>query len=143
MKFIALFVTMIVVTLIGCGVIPEASADQKVCNLSSLKIKEIKINGDKDGFVARAVKSELYKFGARATNDGVQMVGSVQWSMGGSTPMLLSLDVPSLAFASVAKVDTVYMGMARGAEKLGQEVAEDFCACSSGLVPPRPLSSKK
>lgn len=143
MKTITLFVIMIAVTLTGCGNINEVSADTKPCNLSSLKIKEIKINGDKDGFVARAVKSELYKFGARVTNDGVAMVGNVQWSIGGSTPMLLSLDVPSLAFASVAKVDTVYMGMARGAEKLGQEVAEDFCACSSGLIPLRPLSPKK
>ena len=142
MKIIT-FVTMIAVTLTGCGTINEVSADAKPCNLSSLKIKSVKISGDKDGFVARAVKSELYKFGARVTKDGVEMMGNVQWSQGGSTPMLLSLDVPSLAFASIAKVDTVYLGMARGAEKLGQEVAEDFCACSSGPIPLRPLSPKK
>lgn len=143
MKITTLFVTMIVVTLTGCGVIPEASADQKVCNLSSLKIKEIKINGDREGFVARAVKSELYKFGARVSNDGVQVVGNVRWSYSGSTPMSLSLDVSSSAFASVANINNVYAGTVRGSEELAQEVGKDFCACFTALMLPRFLPAKK
>ncbi len=128
------------VALMGCGSSSEVSASAPVpCNLVTLKIKEVKIEGDKQDFVSRAVKSALYKRGARVgEKDGIELVGAVRW--GTLTPLNLSLEAPTMAFASVARGGDAYAGIAHGSEVLAEQVADDFCRC---VGPPAPKPAQK
>lgn len=127
---VVLFIFVVLISLTGCGTMNSVSADVQPCNLSILKIKDIKIKGDKEGFVTRAVKSELYKFGARVSPDGVDIIGDVIWSQAGS-PLMLSVEVASMSFASTAENGAPLMGTVRGSQSISRKIAEDFCKCSA------------
>jgi hypothetical protein len=110
------------------------------CNLATLKIKSVKIEGDRDEFVARAIKSQLYKRGATLDQSGVDVVGVVRW--GTTAPLQVSVEVPTMAFASTAS-NSVPLGTAvTGSESLAKWVAADFCQCLAATAP-EPDRTKK
>lgn len=138
MKTLTLLVlfTVVAVALTGCGTANQISATPSTtlpCDLSSLKIKSIVLMGDQDHFVERALKSKLYKLGAKnAPTDGAEIVGSVEW--GTHSPYNITVEVPSLTLASTATTSggsSMYATLAN-AEELAEEVANDFCECFAG-----------
>lgn len=138
MKTLTVLLSLGFVALTGCGSSSEVSASAPApCNLSALKIKSVKIEGDKQEFVARAIKSALYKNGAKvADKDGVEMVGAVRW--GSMAPLNISAEVPSMAFASVGRNSELYAGVGSASEILAQQVVDDFCKCATAAATPKP-----
>lgn len=135
------FVTVFVVALVGCGG-TNVSATTTPCNLSMLKIKSVKIDGDREGFVSRAIRSELYKRGARVDENGVEVIGSVLWNNAG-TPIEVSVEVVTMAFASTAIGGTPLVGPAIGSTTVARRIADDFCQCSAATADPLERPAKK
>lgn len=133
----ALFFVIVLMIVSGCGSAEPVSATGEPCNLSALKIKDVKIEGDKDGFVSRAIKSELYKRGARVDQGGVEVVGTVIWNGSTGSPSSLSIEVVSMSMASTSRNYNQLMDVVTASERIAKGVAEDFCE-SSAVTPPLP-----
>lgn len=134
-KIIIGITIIMMVILSGCttGQVSATTAPPP-CNLSTLKIKSVKIEGDHEDFVSRAIKSELYKRGAMIDQGGVEVVGVVRW--GTLAPLEVSVEVATMAFASTA-INGVPLGSTTvtGAESLAKQVADDFCQCLAATAP--------
>ncbi len=124
---------MMMVILSGCttGAVSATTAPPP-CNLSILKIKTVKIEGDREDFVSRALKSELYKRGAKIdANGGVEVMGAVIW--GTMAPLEISVEVATMAFSSTAQSGAPLATTSVGSEYLAKQVADDFCQCLAGI----------
>lgn len=135
------FVTVLIVTLTGCGPTNEVSATTTPCDLSTLKIKSVKIEGDKEGFVTRAIQYELYKRGAKVDENGAEVIGTVLFANSG-TPAHLSAEITSSAFASVADNTAFLVGIVKGSEILARRMVDDFCECSTATIPSEKHATK-
>ena len=104
---------------------------EKPCNLSSLKIKSVKVEGDKDEYVARALKAKLYRLGARLDPKGEEIIGVVSKHNMMNWPLEATVEIPTRAFASVA-----FSGGAPNqviaVDHIADQITNDFCACSAG-----------
>lgn len=119
------------VILSGCTTGAVSATATPPCDLSTLKIKGVKIEGDREDFVSRALKSELYKRGAKTdVNGGVEVVGAVIW--GTMAPLEISVEVATMAFSSTAQSGAPLARPSSGAESLAKQVADDFCQCLAG-----------
>lgn len=137
---ILFFVTVLIVALTGCGLTNEASATAQ-CNLSTLKIKSVKIEGDRDGFVTRAIQSELYKRGARVDEKGIEVIGVILF-FDNNTPASLSTEISSMSFASVASNTAPLAGIVDGSRILARRMVADFCECSTATIPSEKHAAK-
>lgn len=125
MKMVLFFVAVLLATLTGCGLVEE-------CDLSGLKIKSVKIDGDKGDYIARAIKAHLYRYGAKADLNGSEIVGAVV-TRNESTqkPLAVAVEVPNDSFSGTGYAGaTLYESVA--IENIARTVALDFCTCARG-----------
>ena len=77
------------------------SKNTKFCDLSSLKIKEVKIENDEGDNIANALLSELYKRRAVSSLDGLQITGKA--TLTNESPTILTVRVINANFASTVE----------------------------------------
>lgn len=102
---------------------------ERLCNLSSLKIKDVKIENDRNEYLARAIKSTLYQYGAEKKEDGVEIIGSLTFYRESFSPESLSLEAPGLSLSSVVYNPNPLLPLPSVSERFAWEVAEDLCRC--------------
>lgn len=123
---IVLFIIAVLFSLTGCG---AAGANSKPCDLSIIKIKSVVLEGDTNGLVATALKTELFAKGARWTYDdkGIKIVGKVTVSSNGITPLYLIAETERQPFAGIAY--SAILQPTSAANQLARRVVSDFCRC--------------
>lgn len=125
---LVLFIIAVLFSLTGCD---AAGVNNKPCDLSIIKIKSIVLEGDTNGLVATALKTELFAKGAKWTYDdkGVKIVGRVTMSPNGQTPLYLTAEIERQPFAGLAH--SYILQPTSAANQLARRVASDFCRCRS------------
>lgn len=123
---IVLFIITVLFSFTGCSAI---NANNPPCDLSIIKIKSIELEGDTDGLVATALKTELFAKGAKWSYDdkGVKIVGKVTISPNGRTPVYLTAETERQPFAGLAH--SYILQPTSAANQLARRVASDFCRC--------------
>ncbi len=121
-----LFVSAVLLSLTGCGI---AKAINQPCNLSSLHVKSVILENDKDGMVATAIKRELYARGAQASKTGVAIVGDVRLD-GVGLPLGARVHAEGSHFAGLGTSMSISPEFA--ASQIAHDVARDFCRCMAG-----------
>lgn len=118
------FIIAVLFSLTGCD-----AADAKPCDLSIIKIKSVVLEGDTNGLVATALKTELFTKGAKWTYDdkGVKIVGKVTMSPNGQTPLNLIVETERQPFAGIAYSYVLHPTSA--ANQLARRAVSDFCRC--------------
>jgi len=110
---------------------PATTTASASCDLSSLKVKDVKINGDKDEFVAIAIKSELFAHGAKNSSSGLLFVGKIELFDGLLGPMVngLSVSSPGSNYASSVpgSAGLRFMEAQQASRYLAQKAVADFC----------------
>ncbi len=122
-----LFISAVLVSLTGCGI---ANAVNDSCNLSSLKIKGVTLEGDTDGLVSGAIERELFAQGALSDNAGVQITGKVVQNTGSIPGISVVVRADGKAFAGVGMSQLIDPDDSAG--QIGRRIAKDFCRCSAG-----------
>ncbi len=129
--FTAVLFLVLLALVITATAAPKPVTITTSCNLSALKVKDVKIDGDKDGFVAVAIKSELFAHGATQSPSGFSFIGKVDTIDGLFSPMVngLSVSSPGTNYASSIPGD---VGVRLMEEKIAQKylarkVVADFC----------------
>jgi hypothetical protein len=112
----------------GCGL-------YKPCDLSNLKVRNIVIQGDKDRYLANAIKAELSSRGARTDPNGVDIIGAASLNANG-IPISISVEMPTTSFAATGRTMRV-LARADAAEDLGSQVAMVFCRCNTAGTQPQ------
>ena len=133
---IVLFIIAALLSLTGCGLI---NANNPPCDLSIVKIKSIDLEGDTNGMVATALKTEMFSNGAKWSYDdkGVKIVGKVTMSSNGRTPLYLIAETERQPFAGMAQ--TMLLQPTGAANQLARKVVTDFCRCRAKNITVRPL----
>ena len=140
-QIFVLFIILAFATLTGCTVEKTAAAATQPCKLD-FTVKSILITGDKDNYLTRALRTELYKFGVKPDKNGVEIIGNVKWGLSTSKPWGLSVEVPTLAFsASVDPIGGMYDGPDEMVKKMVVEVGQQFC--SSAVATSQPPAKTK
>lgn len=140
MKILAIAAVVILSVLAaGCG--SQAAVVEKKCDLVSLKVKQITLKGDTDGFVATAVAQRLFSRGAKLADDGVTLTGSVQLGMGAASGTLNSNWAAIAAVADVDDFQSFMAGENANASRLADKLADQVCECVLAH-PPKPRFAK-
>jgi hypothetical protein len=120
---------------VGCGKKAE-------CDLSSVKVKSIALDGDQNDFAKDAVLHELYARGARSSDKGVTIQGHVEYEENRLAALNFSADSGNIAAAA-----SLVTGTKKGAayledrelsrsqpatEAIAKKVAEQVCDCVRG-----------
>jgi hypothetical protein len=121
-----LSICVVLFSLTGCG---AANAVNPPCNLSTLRIKSMVLDGDSNGLATAAIKRELFARGARWTygNDGTPIVGKVTMNAMGKAPTYAVVQATRKPFAGIAYSNFSYPTSA--ANQIGRRIALDFCHC--------------
>ena len=138
MKVFAACIALMLV--VGCGHKKPAR-----CDLSGLKVKEVTIDGDRNGFVEDAILHELYARGARSSPDGATFTGSAEFQDGRLVALNFSADNGSIAAAASlvdgSKPARAYFGDEKkedqyfqsSAEAVAKKAVAQVCDCVHGL----------
>ena len=112
------------------------SQSTKSCDLSSLKIKDVKIENDDGDNIANALLSELYKKRAVSSLEGLQITGKA--TLTNESPTILTIRVVNANFAST--VENVKLGQRSpgfASNALAVRIVEEFCKIINARKTPK------
>ena len=112
------------------------SQNTKSCDLSSLKIKDVKIENDDGDNIANALLSELYKKRAVSSSEGLQITGKA--TLTNESPTILTVRVINANFAStVEDVKLVQRSPGFASNVLAMRTVEQFCKILNARKTPK------
>ena len=112
------------------------SQNTKSCDLSSLKIKDVKIENDDGDNIANALLSELCKKRAVSSSEGLQITGKA--TLTNESPTILTVRVVNANFAStVEDVKLVQRSPGFASNVLAMRTVEQFCKILNARKTPK------
>ena len=132
----------ILLVLVGALALTGCVKEEVACDLSSLTVKSVTLEGDKDGMVSAALSREIFAKGAKSSSDsGAEITGRVTPSRtNGETPERAVVSVKGYPFAGMAKSYSWQPDVA--ANQIGRSLARDFCRCLEKRRGAQPSSKK-
>lgn len=138
MKTLSFVIVIVAAALssVGCG------KKEQVCDLSSVKVKTITLDGDYNNFAKDAIEHELYARGARNVSTGVTLSGHIEYEDNRLVALNFSADSGSIAAAAslvagtkkgAAYLEDKELSRSRAAvESVARKAAEQVCDCIRG-----------
>lgn len=123
------FVLVVALSVFVGGCARQPVAITKPCDLSSLKIKRIKLEGDRDGFISAAVAARLFVHGARLTDDGVFITGTVRQSQAGEMSATLISNTAAIAAVAYVSGSKAIVNENYAKTLLAEKLAAQVCEC--------------
>jgi len=118
---------------VGCG------KKEAACDLSSVKVKSVALDGDQNDFAKDAILHELYARGARSSEKGVAIQGHIEYEDNRIVALNLTAEGANIAAAASlvpgTKKDAAYLEdkeLARSqsaTEAVAKKAAEQVCDC--------------